>query len=212
MKPKDFCIQTPNQFESLAKKLLVNTSLLINEQEVEFRDIEFYLNNQKDHKDQSTHKHDYKAGFLRPHGSGMDITIGVERKSWGGILIRGVKIGSEYYTGPLVCKEQIFRYGNSLVDGLGNVKLGKRGSLVRKDQKVLSCPRVNLGKNAGAHSDLEYRYILFDREYLKKPGVFKGGKEDQFVKWVEDGTLSIEQALMGFNYRPKKILAVKKKN
>ena len=215
---KDFQITSKDQFNEIAEKLLTNTSLFINDVEIEFRDIEFYWYHSS-HEDKSTHEHHYKAACFRPHGAGMDITLkGPEY--YGGILIRGTyvpylggitKEEEKYFTGPLVCKEQIFQFGNNLIEGLGEFKLGKRTTSLSK-AKILGCPRVNLGKNAGDHAEEEYRFILFDPAYLKMPGVFKGGKEDQFVKWVEEGKLERKEALMGFSYTPKRVAAAETRN
>lgn len=87
-------------FDLIAKELLTEYVLRVNDHEFEFTEIEFYYYKKGVHEDNYTHKHMRKAGEWRSHNQGLDITLEGNAEQDGGILIRGLKHGNKYINGP----------------------------------------------------------------------------------------------------------------
>ena len=88
-------------FDRIAKDILTQKALFVNETIFRFTEIEFYYYYKGIHDDEYTHEHSRNAGEWRLHKQGFDITLAGNDISDGGILIRGVLIDSEYINGPL---------------------------------------------------------------------------------------------------------------
>ena len=89
-------------FDRIAKDILLNKSLYMNDIEFRFTEIEFYYIHKDNHPDNYTHQLKRDKGEWRFHNQGFDITFdGNNDISDGGILIRGISIKDEYVNGPI---------------------------------------------------------------------------------------------------------------
>lgn len=77
-------------FDRIAKQILLEKALYVNDKVFRITEIEFYYFYEKLHEDNYTHKHNRAVGEWRFHNQGIDITFGCNNKSDGGILIRGI--------------------------------------------------------------------------------------------------------------------------
>lgn len=98
-----------NSFDRIANDLLKNYTLLVNNTEFRFTEIEFYYYSEKFHPDEYTHAHDRSAGEWRFHNQGLDLTFQSDEKTDGGILIRGILSDSNYVNGPRKVLAEIFK-------------------------------------------------------------------------------------------------------
>jgi hypothetical protein len=105
-----------NSFENIAKDILLNWQLRINEALFSFTEIEFYYFHKGIHEDNSTHEHKYDQGLWRSHSQGLDITFQSSKISDGGILIRGLKSEEGYINGPRRIVEAIFKSFNPVTN------------------------------------------------------------------------------------------------
>ena len=95
-------------FDRIAKEILTQKALFVNEKVFRFTEIEFYYYYEGIHNDEYTHKHKRKVGEWRLHNQGIDITFEGTDISDGGILVRGVLINGKYINGPLLTIRAIF--------------------------------------------------------------------------------------------------------
>jgi hypothetical protein len=95
-------------FDRIAQNLLMASVLCVNDVVFEITEIEFYYFYPVIHEDNYTHSHKYEAGKWRYHNQGLDITLLGNEIQDGGILIRGLKLGSEYINGPLKVVQKIY--------------------------------------------------------------------------------------------------------
>lgn len=124
----NFCIDDNNieqSFDLIAKELLNEHVLRVNDHEFEFTEIEFYYYKEGVHKDMYTHKHLRKAGEWRSHNQGLDITLEGNAEQDGGILIRGLKHGEKYINGPIKALGLIFESMGSVQNTSSMVLTGK---------------------------------------------------------------------------------------
>lgn len=101
-------------FDAIAKELLNEHVLRVNDHEFEFTEIEFYYYKKGVHEDMYTHKHMRKVGEWRNHNQGLDITLEGNAEQDGGILIRGLKQGNKYINGPIKALGLIFESMGSI--------------------------------------------------------------------------------------------------
>lgn len=89
-------------FDRIAKELLIENALYINDKVFRFTEIEFYYYNKEFHPDKYTHEHSLREGQWRFHNQGIDITFNSDDNLQidGGILIRGVLLNNKYINGP----------------------------------------------------------------------------------------------------------------
>ncbi len=151
-----------NSFENIAKDILLNWQLRINEALFSFTEIEFYYFHKGIHEDNSTHEHKYDQGLWRFHSQGLDITFQWSEISDGGILIRGLKSDNksekEYVNGPRRIVETIFRSFNPVTN------IQQQFGLIRKkasESKVIfKTVRHGLSNTQdNAFKDEPYRYF-----------------------------------------------------
>ncbi len=111
-----------NSFDRIAKKLINDFILIVNDSKFRFTEIEFYYHHNGKHEDNITHEHKRKQGMWRAHNQGFDITFEGNEISCGGILIRGLKQESnnKYTNGPRRCIFQIFEKFNN-INGSKNI-------------------------------------------------------------------------------------------
>ncbi|MDU1903853.1 MAG: hypothetical protein E6772_03640 [Dysgonomonas sp.] len=97
-------------FDRIAKELLTEKALFVNDKIIRFTEIEFYYFHADLHADIYTHAHERNAGEWRFHNQGIDITLQhTEGLSDGGILIRGILIDGKYINGPRKVLTSIFK-------------------------------------------------------------------------------------------------------
>lgn len=95
-------------FDRIARKLLTECVLKVNDTNFEITEIEFYYFFPGVHEDKYTHPHTFEAGKWRYHNQGLDITLQGSDIQDGGILIRGIKSGDMYVNGPLKVVQKIY--------------------------------------------------------------------------------------------------------
>ncbi|MEB2777628.1 hypothetical protein SYJ56_20090 [Algoriphagus sp. D3-2-R+10] len=171
-------------FERIAKELMNDWVLAVNETSYRITEIEFYCKSILDNgpiKDPYTHGHveQKKSRTWYFHGSGIDLTFGCE-EYYGGILLRGIyNFKSEnYINGPL----------NSITEILSNLETFyktdfKIGLELRKeelvfDKEVFKAKRINL--NPHTHLDPEkiiekkYRFLVMPKQnHNDKEGIIQ---------------------------------------
>lgn len=110
-------------FDRIAKDLMENWKLNLQGTLYSFTEIEFYYFDRGSHPDKYSHKHNYMIGKWRFHLQGLDISLGYQKEegteefsSYGGILLRGIKSGSEYINGPKRILAHIFKALDSVED------------------------------------------------------------------------------------------------
>ncbi len=184
-----------NRFDNIAYLLMNQCILCANGNEYELMEIEFYFNDNLNHKDINTHcsetqkqfntwylhqvKKDSKS-YKSGNRKGLDITFG-DKNSYGGILIRGIKKLSDntIIAGPSKCVDEIMdslNIDSSDISELGNIISEKNVSEleplnikeIHRDFSniLLRGSRVRLVKN-DKYCSYPYRYIKNDIEYRK---------------------------------------------
>ena len=104
-----------NSFDYIAKELLLNHVIKVNNASCEITEIEFYYFNERKHPDYYTHDHNRRKGEWRLHKQGLDITFdGTKKGIDGGVLIRGLRIQEKYVNGPIRCLREIFKLMGSV--------------------------------------------------------------------------------------------------
>ena len=103
-------------FDRIAKEILTQKALFVNEKVFRFTEIEFYYFYEGIHEDKYTHKHRRNDKEWRLHKQGFDITFKGTDKSDGGILIRGVSIDGEYINGPIKTLEAVFKAFGKVIE------------------------------------------------------------------------------------------------
>lgn len=103
-------------FDRIAKEILTQKALFVNEKVFRFTEIEFYYYYEGIHNDDYTHEHRRKTGEWRSHNQGLDITFEGNDISDGGILIRGVLVNGKYINGPLLSIRAIFEAFNKVTN------------------------------------------------------------------------------------------------
>ncbi len=116
----NFNIEVDNvegSFDKIAKSLLLNTLVKINNESYTLTEIEFYYFHKDIHEDSYTHKHDKGEGVWRFHNSGIDITLGSSSLCYGGVLIRGIKNNSngKFTNGPRRVLREWFKSFGSIM-------------------------------------------------------------------------------------------------
>lgn len=143
-------------FDLIAKELLTEHVLRINDHEFEFTEIEFYYYKNGVHEDMYTHKHLRKAGEWRSHNQGLDITLEGNTDQDGGILIRGLKNGSKYVNGPRNAVASMF-------ESMGSIFNASTIVLMKKDlgkKKIIKTFRHIPNKIQDKENHFKkYRYI-----------------------------------------------------
>jgi hypothetical protein len=130
-------------FDSIAKELINEHVILVNDQEFQFTEIEFYYYN-TGHEDMYTHRHLRRAGEWRIHNQGLDITLEGNNEKDGGILIRGLKYDSTdangqkrviYINGPIKALGELFESMGSVVNS-SSIKLSQKNHVHKQISKT----------------------------------------------------------------------------
>jgi hypothetical protein len=187
----DFSIDEANideGFQRIANDLLNNWVIKVEDALYRITEIEFYYRDEaRNHDDSYVHGHKMQKqkGKWYFHGSGIDITFGNE-KSFGGILIRAmVNIHSnEYFYGPLVCVQELFRNFPAIFNTEINFGLipAKNGQL--SFEKLIRAPRVGLKPE----NNLEmwnkfYRFLIMPKQkHADKTKIYEAMKNQDFTE------------------------------
>jgi hypothetical protein len=155
-------------FYSIAKKLMSEYNLKINEDLFGFTEVEFYYYHKNLHSDCSVHQHDFQKEqsiyFHDKHArGGVDIGFGDEN-CWGGILLRGIKLMDRYINGPInvadeFCKVLKSEYNNLTEQNLLKKQVIKLIKNTKIEKTIFCAPRVGLSSN----NDFlirNYRFII----------------------------------------------------
>lgn len=133
-----------DEFQKIAKTLMLNYIIQQGEQHYAIVEIEFYFYS-AEHKDCITYPRKMDAGRWFFHQSGVDLTFKSVDKSFGGILIRGIYSlkTREYTFGPQKCVDLLWNNFDAF-DNKNTFKdypiLVKAESHTIKDN-IVSCPR-----------------------------------------------------------------------
>jgi len=196
-------------FYDMAKELMNNYEFSIKNIFFELTEIEFYYFNESKHCDVFTHIHHLQKetnGILYVHESwgnygGIDITFG-NGDFYGGILIRGIKINSNFIAGPSKVRTELI---NTLKENINTyhelqnffneypLQILKKEPI---EYNIYHSTRYNLGKK----QDDKFRYALYRfvrEDYLYEP---KGNtfisrnnvKERSLLKAISSLTLDIK--------------------
>ena len=144
------------QFDLVAKYLLNNCSISVNERTYHLSEIEFYYFSDK-HPDPYVHKHDNQKqiGLWYFHNAGQDFTFGSDG-NYGGILIRAVRDenSGNYLDGPLKTFDELFNKGLLLHNKNSfRITIDDKKENTLKD--VFAYPRVGLNPK-GKEKGLKY--------------------------------------------------------
>ncbi len=155
-------------FYGISQTLMSEYSLEINKKSFEFTEVEFYYHHIKLHPDCNVHQHDFQKEqsiyFHDKHGrGGVDIGFGDEN-CWGGILLRGIKLGDIYIDGPinvadLFCEVLNSKYNNLTKQNLLKKQVIKLIKNTKLEKTIFCAPRVGLSSN----NDFlirNYRFII----------------------------------------------------
>jgi len=194
---------------NVANKLLNESILNFGQNKFRLAEIEFYLFNEQEFKDQTTHKNkrqlssDYwyfhrssKNDILKPiNRIGLDITCGNQSEGiYGGILIRAIQNlqdENDYVHGTAQIVDRILadlhlqlsdivRIEEKPVDQNPYLSLNQQ---TLTPQVIFPCPRVGLGKNATQEDrDAPFRFITYAHKEHKDKGtsIFKYLKDSNW--------------------------------
>lgn len=171
-----------DRFDNLAKNILNNISIKLNEKILKITEVEFYLFCDN-HKDTYVHKniiqgnrlnwYFHKSGNSYKSGNykGLDITFSDQNKpnEYFGILIRSISDGSDDIIGPCKCVNKLLEISNSeniqeLIEKMnGDVNIV--GNIImtlvhnnNDDEIIYKSPRVGLSMKNLEYCMREYRY------------------------------------------------------
>jgi hypothetical protein len=154
-----------DDFRRIADDLMNKWVLKIHESTYRVCEIEFYLSSNT-HKDGYTHGHDLQktSGCWYFHGSGVDITFGING-SYGGILIRALlNIDTDTYIyGPLKIITELFSNYRSVYNDSYSFGIVRSNDI--KYEKPIAAPRIGLNKTKNPEMfDKFYRFLIMPRE------------------------------------------------
>ena len=175
-----------DDFARIANELLNKWILKVGGSQYRIAEIEFYYkDDNQEHDDSYIHGHaqQRQKGKWYFHGAGIDITFG-NGKAFGGILIRAmVNIDTnEYFYGPLVCIQELFRNFSTIFNTEINFGLvpSKNNQVI--EEKIIRAPRVGLNptKNPEMWNEL-YRFLIIPKlKHADKTKIFDAMKLQGF--------------------------------
>ncbi|RZK57189.1 MAG: hypothetical protein EOO87_03530 [Pedobacter sp.] len=192
-----------NSFRNIARTLLSDYKLLVNDKHYRFLDLEFYYYAESDFEDVYAHKHHHqlKNGKWYAHGSGIDITFG-DGKNHGGILVRAIGEIDKDATkekffikneiqGPLNVKTEILSELNGVFDEAPNVfclydiSKDKQGALMIEPEYIIETNRIGLNSANDLSDDLKFfngkfRFVIFPHLKLKAKTLIAKDMQKQF--------------------------------
>ncbi|MBK7214692.1 MAG: hypothetical protein IPH88_15625 [Bacteroidales bacterium] len=176
LKIDEFKESIHSSFDHIAKDILTNWQLKVDEQLFSFTEIEFYFFCELIHEDNFTHEHTYDAGLWRFHNQGVDITFQSTNISDGGILIRGMKSKDGYVNGPRRILETIFRTCGSVTSV--QHQFGLVPAIDTSPITIYKTARHGLSKAEGNEfKDNPYRYYTdlenWDKKHVSESEKFR---------------------------------------
>lgn len=193
-----------SNFDRIAKELMNNWVLKVNETYYRITEIEFYydhilqeIKSEGISKDPYTHRNEQqkKSGTWYFHGSGLDLTFGNE-DYYGGILIRGIyKFDSnleekgKHISGPLNSITEILSsFGSCEMKSIefGLIESAKVPTVELSKIEPIKAPRVGLNssKDEIAHKKL-FRFLIYPKETNKDKSLIIKTLVDQGVPQKE---------------------------
>lgn len=150
-------------FDRIAKEIITQKALFVNEKVFRFTEIEFYYFYKDIHTDSCTHPHLRNEGEWRLHEQGFDITFKGTDIRDGGILIRGVLVDGEYINGPI-------KTLGAILQAFG--KVTEKTSFIIKDAeprdvKIIKTFRHNLNEKESPNFFGKHYRFLCDFNDLK---------------------------------------------
>ncbi|MDR2947589.1 MAG: hypothetical protein LBV71_00115 [Prevotella sp.] len=145
-------------FDRIAKELLIENALYINDKVFRFTEIEFYYYNEEFHPDKYTHEHSLKEGQWRFHNQGIDITFNSDDNLQidGGILIRGVLLDKKYINGPRKIITAFFEAFGNITDNTNFILKSSE----KRDVEIIKTFRQLPNKiEYPIYHEKHYRYI-----------------------------------------------------
>jgi len=157
-------------FDKIARELLLNYVISVNNTDIEITDIEFYYFKKDIHEDMYTHDHKINrpAGQWRSHNQGIDITFEATDDQDGGILIRGIRTSNHSIIGPLNSLHYIFEIMKGVFET--NQLCLKRKNL--PSSEIIKTFRHLPNKEKHEYRLAKYRYIK-DIHQLELPEKLK---------------------------------------
>jgi len=169
-------------FYKTSKNIINNYVLQINNLKIELKELEFYFFDCQKHPDIYVHQNELQketSNFLYVHESwcnygGLDLTFG-NKKYYGGILIRGIKLNNIYIAGPATIRnyimEKLGKNFNGFIDMQNyfneiknKIYLSKKDNIFL-DIDIMHSTRYNLGKKENPiYKNAFYRFL--DLDYL----------------------------------------------
>ena len=181
-----------NVFDEAAKFLLNEAQISVGEIAYEIVEIEFYYYH-PNHQDPYIHGHDKQKemGHWYFHGAGVDITFGDE-KTFGGILIRGIKRGEQFFSGPINSVDELLNQIGDVEKGVGLVLKEK---LIKNRKPIKKSTRIGLENRKKAIEEKSFaswigkensfRHSSFLENTLRKNGYEFFGKEYRYVAYSD---------------------------
>ncbi len=158
-------------FKRIAKTLITNKALKVNNRLFAFIDLEFYYWHTV-HQDSycKNVNHNRPTGELELHRYGVDISLGNDQQNgFGGILIRGLFDTKD----GVISKSQVVKeIYNQIKIGYNEVGIVDYTPIWNS---IFATTRKNLGENS-EFKDSKYRFLARDKEIFRK----YEGKEDIF--------------------------------
>lgn len=150
-------LKIEESFDRIAKELLLEKGIYINDKIFRFTEIEFYYFNEELHPDEYTHEHSRAGGQWRFHNQGIDITLPSQDKIDGGILIRGISVDQKYINGPRKVINAFFEAFGSVINNTHFVLK----ECNKRDLKIIKTFRHLPNKIKYPHFHTKhYRYIV----------------------------------------------------
>jgi len=169
-------------FYKTSNNIINNYVLQIDNLEIELKELEFYFFDCEKHPDIYVHQNELQketSSLLYVHDSwgnygGLDLTFG-NKKYYGGILIRGIKLDTVYIAGPATLRNYIMEKLGKKFNTYSDMqkyfnKIKNKICLIKKNSpslntKVMHSTRYNLGKKEKKiYKNAFYRFL--DIDYL----------------------------------------------
>lgn len=179
----------------IAESLILEKRILINHSEYAIIDLEIYYHHQQYHSDNYAMKHNKGIGEFVFHRYGIDISLGNNDESYGGILIRGLY---DYQKHSVINKSEVVR---TLFNNLnfGDNKVGLISKL-NAWSKILKSKRLNLGSPGDDHLKQKFYNELYKFMPADKSLLAKYPDKERILR---DSNLSVSEIyeLLGYNLK-----------
>ena len=169
-------------FYKTSKNIINNYILQIDNLRIELKELEFYFFDCEKHPDIYVHQNELQketSNFLYVHDSwgnygGLDLTFG-NKKYYGGILIRGIKLNTAYIAGPATLRNYIMEHLGKKFNTYSDMQkyfneIRNKICLIKKNgsssaTEIMHSTRYGLGKKENPiYKNALYRFL--DVNYL----------------------------------------------